>query len=131
MSSTKNDTSCSHVLLYIKQAIFRLEHSSDEPTLILFEGPTQVHASTSHSYQTLVSSVWRHMLTSSSVSAGKYSGCYNLVSIDPRPGGCSGLTLRGKKIGNQEIISLLFWSIRSGWMLISTFSPFVSSTWDS
>ena len=41
---------------------------SDAPTLILVLGPTQANASTIHSYQTLVSSVWRHMLTSSSES---------------------------------------------------------------
>lgn len=56
---------------YIKHATLRLVQSSEDATLILDEGPTQVHASTSHSYQTLMSSVWRHMLTSNSVSAGK------------------------------------------------------------
>ena len=59
---------------YIKQATLRLLQSSDDPTLIRDVGLTHVHASTSHSYHTFVSSVWRHMLTSSSVSGGKYRG---------------------------------------------------------
>lgn len=61
--------------IYIRQAILRLLHSSDDPTLTRLFSPTHVHASTSHSYHTRVSSVCRHMLTSSSVSAGKYRGC--------------------------------------------------------
>lgn len=56
---------------YIKQATLRLLCKSDAPTLIRVLGPTQAYTSTSHSYQTLVSSVCRHMLTSSSVSWGK------------------------------------------------------------
>lgn len=64
-------------LLYIRQATLRLLWSSEAPTLMRVFGPTHAKASTSHSYQTLVSSVWRHMLTSSSVSWGKYSGCWN------------------------------------------------------
>jgi hypothetical protein len=63
------------------QAIFRLLCNSEAATLILVLGPTQAYASTSHSYQTPVSFVWRHMLTSSSVSLGKYSGVY-AVSVN-------------------------------------------------
>src|SRR5688572_5999107 len=101
---------------YIRHAIDRLLQSSDDPILIRVEGPTHVQASTSHSYQTLVSSVCRHMLTSSSVSAGKYSGCFvmsvseHVVTTD----GVCLLTLKGKKMGNHEIMSLLFSSMRSG-----------------
>jgi len=58
-------------VIYIKQASLRLLCSSDEPTLIRVLGPTQAYTSTSHSYQTLESSVCRHMLTSSSESCGK------------------------------------------------------------
>lgn len=54
--------------VYIKQAIFRLLCISEPPTLIRVLGPTQAYASTIHSYQTFVSSVWRHILTSSSES---------------------------------------------------------------
>jgi hypothetical protein len=56
--------------VHIRQATLRLLHRSDDATLIRFEGPTQVQASIIHSYQTFVSSVCRHMLTSSSVSGG-------------------------------------------------------------
>jgi hypothetical protein len=60
--------------LYIRHATLRLLHISDEATLMRDAAPTQVHASITHSYHTLESSVCRHMLTSSSVSAGKQRG---------------------------------------------------------
>lgn len=56
---------------YIRQPTLRLLCISDAPTLIRVLGLTHAYASTIHSYQTFVSSVWRHMLTSSSVSCGK------------------------------------------------------------
>lgn len=50
--------------------MLRLLHSSDEPTLSRLPSDVQQKASTSHSYHTLLSSVWRHMVTSSSESSG-------------------------------------------------------------
>lgn len=110
---------------YIKHATRRLLWSSEAPTLTRVLGPTQVNASTIHSYHTLVSSVCRHILTSNSVSWGKYSGfCIMVSKLSARIWGygAGNLTLRGKKIGNQEIMSLLLRSIWSGTVLISTFS---------
>lgn len=66
---------------YIRHATLRLLHSSEDATLIRDDSPTHVQASTSHSYQTLVSSVCLHMLTSTSESPGKWMGCY-IISQD-------------------------------------------------
>ena len=101
---------------YIKQATFRLLQSSEDATLIRDEGPVQVHASISHSYQTLLSSVCRHMLTSNSESAGKFRACWDhsLVWSLRESHTYSVLTFSGKKIGNHETMSLLFASMRSG-----------------
>lgn len=54
-----------------RQPTLRLLCISDAPTLIRLLGPTHAYASTIHSYHTLVSSVCRHMLTSSCESSGK------------------------------------------------------------
>lgn len=63
------------------QATLRLLQSSEAPISILRVGPTHVKACTIHSYHTRVSSVCLHMLTSSSVSSGKYSGCCHALSV--------------------------------------------------
>lgn len=50
----------------ILQATLRLLQRSDDPTFSLFPSDAQQYASTIHSYQTLLSSVCLHMVTSSS-----------------------------------------------------------------
>lgn len=93
---------------YIKQATLRLVQRSDDATLILDAGPTQVQASTSHSYHTLVSSVCRHMLTSNSVSAGKVIGFCNTrqYTFDVRGQYCQGfhadLPAGGRRWGTMK-----------------------------
>ncbi|KZL70964.1 hypothetical protein CT0861_01952, partial [Colletotrichum tofieldiae] len=55
---------------YIRQATLRLLQRSDDATLMRCVSLTHVYASMSHSYHTRESSVCRHIVTSSSVSAG-------------------------------------------------------------
>ena len=50
--------------------MLRLLHSSEDPTLSRRPSAVQQNASTIHSYHTLLSSVCRHMETSSSESSG-------------------------------------------------------------
>lgn len=81
---TNQPTNHTSPIFHIKQAIFRLLCNSELPTLMRVFSPAQAYASTIHSYQTFVSSVWRHMLTSSSVSWGKQRGfcfCFVFVSF--------------------------------------------------
>lgn len=105
--------------VYIKHPLLWLECRSDTP--ILIRCPlTSMKLSTSHSYHTLRSSVWRHMLTSTSEPAGRCMGvcrmvslCYNTWSRIPH-------TLSAKKMGNHEIMSLDLASIVTGFVDSST-----------
>lgn len=54
----------------ILHATLRLLHRSDDATFSRLPADVQQKASTIHSYHTLLSSVWRHMVTSSSESSG-------------------------------------------------------------
>jgi hypothetical protein len=58
---------------HIRHPFLRLECSSDMATLI-FLPLTRMKTSTIHSYHTLRSSVWRHMLTSTSALSGMLMG---------------------------------------------------------
>ena len=68
---------------YIKQPFFQLLQTSLIPNLTLpFPLPPcpalPIHASTCHSYQTLRSSVWRHIWTVNAASSGTYRGAYSI-----------------------------------------------------
>lgn len=59
------------IAIHMRHPTLRLLPISLIPSLIRLFGPTIAKASTSHSYQTFLSSVCLHILTSSSESSGK------------------------------------------------------------
>ena len=101
---------------YITQPFFLLECKFEDPTRVRVSSMS-TKSSTSHSYQTLRSSVCRQRLTCSSLLSGNWIG--SLIRL-AASGSCEGTTLTGKNIGNQLIMSLLLRSIVSGLVLSST-----------
>lgn len=108
------------ISLHIKQPL-TLDECSSEVAVCILLVPEVANTSTSHSYHTLRSSVCRHIDTSISALSGTNMGVCQFESVVWlfRDTSHRVRTLRGKKIGNQLIISRLFASMVTGFVLSS------------